>query len=140
MVYETLTVPPPLVSDNFSNSPLLLSTELRYDGSPLRPREITDKDRRASDIEIDDNARLVISLDILHREDEKLHRLIQVATPTGVGQQQTCYILVTSDYTYILKRGKKLEPFYLLYHVTMVCFRWSGRPLLLRSVYQVQQF
>ena len=82
-------------------------TELRYDGSPLRPSEITDKDRRASDVEIDDNARLVISLDILHREDEKLLRLVQVATPTGVGQQRTCYILVTSDCTYILKRGEE---------------------------------
>ena len=56
-------------------------------------------------MEIDDNTQLVISLDVLHQEDERLIRLVQVATPTGVGQQRTCYVLVTSLYTYVLRKG-----------------------------------
>ena len=80
--------------------------EVQYSGSPLRPRKITGKDKKANDIEIDDNAKVVISLDILHNEDEKIVRLVQVATPTGVGQQRACYILITSACTYILKKGK----------------------------------
>ena len=57
-------------------------------------------------MEIDDTTRLVISLDILHQEEEELHKLVQVATPTGVGQQRTCYVLLTSHCTYILRKGE----------------------------------
>ena len=99
------------IPSKYGHRPRPLATppvDARYDSSPQRPSEITERDRTAMDIEIDDNARLVISLDILHREDEKLLRLTQVATPTGVGQQRTCYILVTSDCTYILKRGESI--------------------------------
>ena len=54
---------------------------------------------------IDDTTRLVISLDVLHQEDENMVRLVRVATPTGVGQQRTCYVLVTSTHVYILQKG-----------------------------------
>lgn len=78
-----------------------------YDGSPVRPREITENDKRANDKEMDDNTRLVISLDVLHQHDEEeLLRLVQVATPTGVGLQRTCYVLITSHSTYILRKGE----------------------------------
>lgn len=75
------------------------------EASPQRPSEITEAARSANDVDIDDTTRIVISLDVLHQEDENLLRLVQVATPTGVGQQRTCYVLVTSLHTYILRRG-----------------------------------
>ena len=82
------------------------------DGTPQRPRTISVANREANDISIDDNTHLVISLDILFHEDEEneeeVLRLLQVAMPTGVGQQRSCYLLVTSQATYILKKGVAL--------------------------------
>lgn len=72
--------------------------------APDRPNEITAKAKKANDIVIDDTTRLVISLDVLHQEDENMVRLVRVATPTGVGQQRTCYVLVTSTHVYILRK------------------------------------
>lgn len=104
---------------------------MHYDGSPTRPQAINKQDREANDVEIDDNTRLVISLDILHDHDEELLRLIQVATPTGVGQQRKCYILITSMATYILRKGEeKCDTLVESGHVTMVCFRWNRGCLL----------
>lgn len=84
-----------------------------YDGSPTRPREITREDREANDMPIDDNTQLVISLDVLFHEDgekeEEVLRLVQVATPTGIGQQRNCYLLVTSQATYILRKGMSMS-------------------------------
>ena len=61
----------------------------------------------ANDVEISDNTRLVISLDVLHQEDEELIRLVQVATPTVLGQQRNCYVLITSQSVYILRKGER---------------------------------
>lgn len=85
---------------------------------PKRPQEIRPEDRKANDIPIDDNTQLVISLDVLFHEDEEreeeVFRLVQVATPTGVGQQRNCYLLVTSQATYIMRKGTCVHsPHYL---------------------------
>ena len=85
--------------------PLPLVEPMVYDRFPERPQEITLEDRKANDIIIDDNTRVVISLDVLFNEDEEVLQLMQVATPTGVGQQRNCYLLVTSQATYIMKKG-----------------------------------
>ena len=79
-----------------------------YDGSPTRPQEITQQDREANDLSIDDNTLLVVALDVLFNEgdkDEEILRLVQLATPTGVGQQRTCYLLLSTQAVYIMRRG-----------------------------------
>ncbi len=79
-----------------------------YDGSPTRPQEITQEDREAYDLPIDDNTQLVVSLDVLFNEgdtEEQISRLVQLSTPTVVGQQRTCFLLLTSHAVYIMKRG-----------------------------------
>ena len=78
---------------------------MTHSNSPNRPHEISQKDREANDVLIDDNTKVVISLDVLHQEEEEILRLIQVSTPTGVGQQQNCYVLITSQSAYIMKKG-----------------------------------
>ena len=35
-------------------------------------------------------------------------QLVQVATPTGLGQQSTVFVLITNEALYILRKGKLL--------------------------------
>ena len=46
-----------------------------YEESPSRPLKITDNDKMAADVRIDENTRLVFSLDILFEDDEQTRRV-----------------------------------------------------------------
>ena len=46
-----------------------------YESSPHRPKKITDADKMAADVMIDDNTRLVLSLDILYTNEEEIDRV-----------------------------------------------------------------
>ncbi|XP_064384212.1 pleckstrin homology domain-containing family M member 2-like isoform X2 [Halichondria panicea] len=65
---------------------------------------ISDADKRASDIVIDETTRLVLSLDVLSEDNEQPLRLVQLATPSGVGLQRIAYCLITDRGVYILRK------------------------------------
>lgn len=46
-----------------------------YDSSPSRPRDITEADRTAADVRVNDNTKLVFSLDILYTDQEEIIRV-----------------------------------------------------------------
>ena len=55
-----------------------------YEGSPSRPLKITENDKMAADVRIDENTRLVFSLDILYEDDEQTRRVSGVSILTRV--------------------------------------------------------
>lgn len=100
----------------------------KYSSPPQRSDEITARDKHAADIPVDENMRLVFSLDVYFSENEDVLRvsdnlntdyrgiasfslylqLVQVATPTGLGQQSIVFVLITNEALYILRKGKPL--------------------------------
>ena len=46
-----------------------------YDAPPTRPMKITDMDKHSCDIAIDDNTRIVLSLDVFHQPEETAVRV-----------------------------------------------------------------
>ncbi len=46
-----------------------------YSGPPKRPLQITDSERRSFDVAINDNTRIVLSLDVFHHSNETAVRV-----------------------------------------------------------------
>ena len=50
-------------------------SNVAYDSPPERPPVITESEKRSCDVAIDDNTRIVLSLDIFHHSDETAIRV-----------------------------------------------------------------
>lgn len=72
-----------------------------YDAPPTRPMSITHMDKHSCDIAIDDNTRIVLSLDVFHQPEETAVRLVSVQIPQGPGRYQKACLVITDAAIYL---------------------------------------
>ncbi len=62
------------------NYSVIIIDAVIYNGPPNRPMEITESERHSCDVPIDDNTRIVLSLDVFHHSDERAIRVSNTDT------------------------------------------------------------